>query len=100
MRVGTFAYYACKKRPLTLISAETLHLYCRMKVLFKQSRDSLSSHEIKKKLREEGFTIGRYKVRKLIEKLKLIVKQRITSPLIFAYLIFYSIMFGDLSEAE
>jgi putative transposase len=48
-----------------------------MKALFKQSRDSLGSREMKKKLREEGFTIGRYKVRKLMKKLKLKVKQRI-----------------------
>jgi putative transposase len=77
MQVGTSAYYAWKKRPAKLISAETLHLHRRMKVLFERSRDSLGSREMKKKLREEGFTIGRYKVRKLMEKLKLIVKQRI-----------------------
>ncbi|MCF6194022.1 MAG: IS3 family transposase [Kangiellaceae bacterium] len=77
MRVGTSAYYAWKKRPAKLISATTLHLYRRMKALFKQSRDSLGSREMKKRLREEGFTIGRYKVRKLMKKLKLKVKQRI-----------------------
>ncbi|RLB66880.1 MAG: IS3 family transposase, partial [Deltaproteobacteria bacterium] len=77
MQVGTSAYYDWKKRPAKLISAETLHLYRRMKALFEQSRDSLGSREMKKKLREEGFTIGRYKVRKLMEKLKLKVKQRI-----------------------
>lgn len=77
MQVGPSAYYAWKKRPAKLISAETLHLHRRMKALFEKSRDSLGSREMKKKLREEGFTIGRYKVRKLMEKLKLIVKQRI-----------------------
>ncbi len=71
MHVSPSAYYAWKKRPGTLISAETLHLYRRMKALFMRSR------EMMKKLREEGLTIGRYKVRKLMEKLKLIVKQRI-----------------------
>ena len=58
MQVGTSAYYAWKKRPAKLISPETLHLYRRMKALFKQSRDGLGSREMKKKLREEGFTIG------------------------------------------
>ena len=62
MRVGTSAYYAWKKRPARLISVETLHLYRRMKALFKQSRASLGRREMKKKLREAGFTIGRYKV--------------------------------------
>jgi len=76
MQVGTSAYYAWKKRPAKLISAETLHLHRRMKALFKQSRDSLGSREMKKKLREEGFIIGRYKVRELMKKLKLKVKQR------------------------
>ena len=77
MGVGTSAYYGWKKRPGKLICATTLHLYHRMKALFQRSRDSLGSREMKKKLREEGFTIGRYKVRKLMKSLKLKVKQRI-----------------------
>ncbi len=69
MQVSTSAYYTWKKRPGQLISAETLHLHRRMKALFKQSRSSLGSREMMKKLREEGFQIGRYKVRKLMTKL-------------------------------
>ena len=61
MQVGTSVYYAWRKRPGKLISAETLRLYRRMKALFKRSRDSLGSREMMKKLREEGFHIGRYK---------------------------------------
>ena len=61
MRVSCSAYYTWKKRPGTLISAETLHLYRRMKALFEQSRNSLGSREMMKKLREEGIQIGRYK---------------------------------------
>lgn len=60
-----------------MISAETLHLYRRIKVLFKQSRNSLGSREMMKKLREEGFQIGRYKVRNVMKKLDLKVTQRI-----------------------
>lgn len=77
MQVSRSAYYDWYKRPRKPISAEALHLYHRMKTLFKQSRDSLGSREMMKKCREEGFTVGRYKVRKLMKKLKLIVKQRI-----------------------
>jgi putative transposase len=77
MQVSTSAYYAWEKRPGKLMSAETLHLYRRMKALFKQSRDSLGSREMMKKLREEGFEIGRYKVRSVMKKLKLKVTQRI-----------------------
>ena len=77
MRVSTSAYYAWKKRPENLISAETLRLHRRMKALFKQSRNSLGSREMMKKLREEGIHIGRYKVRNVMKKLNLKVTQRI-----------------------
>jgi len=71
------SYYEWKKRPAKLMSAETLHLHRRMKVLFEQSRESLGSREMMKKLREESFEIGRYKVRKLMKKLNVIVKHLI-----------------------
>ena len=77
MQVSTSAYYAWKKRPGQLISADVLHLHRRMKVLFEQSRESLGSREMMKKLREEGIQIGRYKVGKLMKRLNLKVTQRI-----------------------
>jgi len=77
MQVSTSAYYAWCKRPGKLISADTLHLYRRMKALFKGSRDSLGTREMVKKLREEGVEIGRYKARSLMAKLNLKVRQRI-----------------------
>jgi len=77
MQVGTSAYYDWNRRPGKLISADMLHLYRRMKALFKRSRDSLGSREMMKKLREEGFKIGRYKVRSLMTRLNLIVRQRV-----------------------
>jgi len=77
MQVSTSAYYTWKKQPGKLISADVLHLHRRMKALFKQSRDSLGSREMMKKLREEGFQIGRYKVRNVMKKLDLKVTQRV-----------------------
>ncbi len=77
MQVSTSAYYAWKKRPGRLISVDVLHLHRCMQVLFKQSRNSLGNCEMMKKLREEGFQIGRYKVRNLMKKLKLKVTQRV-----------------------
>lgn len=77
MQVSKSAYYEWLKRPGELISAETLSLYRRMKKLFSDSRESLGSREMTKKLRKEGFNIGRYRVRKLMKKLKLVVRQRI-----------------------
>jgi putative transposase len=76
MGVSPSAYYAWLKRPAQLISSQTLHLYRRVKVLFKQSRGSLGNREMMKKLREEGFKIGRYKVRSVMAKLNLKAIQR------------------------
>lgn len=77
MQVSTSAFYDWKRRPDELISAETLSLYRRMKVLFEASRNSLGSREMMKKLRKEGYRIGRYKVRNLMKNLGLIVTQRV-----------------------
>ena len=77
MQVSRSAYYAWLKRPAKLISAEELQLYRRTKALFKASRDSLGSRELSKKLREEGFKVGRYRTRTLMRKLSLIVRQRV-----------------------
>jgi putative transposase len=65
------------KKPGELISAQTLRLYRRAKVLFKASRNSLGSRELAKALRKEGFEITRYRAIKLMERLKLVVTQRI-----------------------
>lgn len=77
MQVSKSAYYDWLKRPAKVISAEFLHLCRRMKVLFEQSRNSLGSRELMKKLREEGFKIGRERVRNLMVKLDLKVTQRL-----------------------
>lgn len=77
MQVSKSAFYAWKARPATLISAADLHLYRRAKELFHASRDSLGSRELAKKLREEGMSISRERTRKLMQKLGLVVKQRI-----------------------
>jgi len=77
MQVGKTAFYDWLGRPAKVISAEELHLHRRMKALFERSRNSLGSREMTKKLREEGFQIGRYKVRKLMDKLGLKVTQRV-----------------------
>ncbi len=77
MQVSKSAYYAWTIRPATLISADELHLYRRAKELFRASRDSLGSRELAKNLREEGIIISRERMRKLMKKLGLVVKQRI-----------------------
>ena len=77
MQVSKSAYYDWLNRPAKVISAEELHLRRRVKTLFERSRDSLGSREMARKLREEGFKISRYRVRKLMKELGLIVKQRV-----------------------
>jgi len=59
MQVSPPTHYAWKKRPGQLISADILHLHRWMKALFERSRDNLGSREMMKKLREEGFQVGR-----------------------------------------
>jgi transposase InsO family protein len=76
MQVSRSTYYAWYQCPAKLISAETLHLYRRAKELFNASRQSLGSRELSKKLRSEGFEIGREATRTLMKRLKLVVKQR------------------------
>lgn len=76
MQVSHAAYYAWLKRQAEVITAEELHLYRRIKQLFAASRGSLGSREMVKKLRKEGFAIGRYRVRSLMKRLKLKVIQR------------------------
>lgn len=76
MQVSRSAYYAWKERPAKIISSDELHLHRRAKELFKASRESLGSRELCKKLRAEGFEIGREKTRSLMKKLKLKVRQR------------------------
>lgn len=77
MGVGTTAYYDWKNRSSPEITQDILRLHRRMKRLFEQSRNSLGSREMMKKLREEGFRIGRYRVRNLMKNLGLIVTQRL-----------------------
>ncbi len=77
MKVSSSAYYDWKKRPAEIISLLEFMLYLRCKALFKHSRESLGSRQLAKKLREEGFTIGRYKTRTIMRQLGLRVVQRV-----------------------
>lgn len=77
MSVSRSTYYAWCKRPAKVITSAELHLYRRLKALFKESRNSLGSRELSRKLREEGFYIGRYRARTLMRRLNLKVRQRV-----------------------
>ncbi len=77
MNVSRSGFYAWRNRPAKFISESELMLYRRAKALFKESRQSLGSRQLIKKLRKEGFKVGRDKVTRLMDKLDLKVKQRI-----------------------
>jgi putative transposase len=54
-------------------------LYRRARIWFKASRNSLGSTDLAKALPKEGFEITRYRAIKSMERLKLVVTQRIES---------------------
>lgn len=76
MSVSKSGYYDWYKRPAKVINLDTLTLYRRVRHLFKKSRGSLGSREMVKRLRKEGYQVGRYLVRKIMQRLRLKVTQR------------------------
>lgn len=77
MSFSRSGYYDWVKRPQAIITEEQLRLYRRAKALFIASRNSLGSRELMKRLRKEGFKVGRNKVIKLMKTLNLKVEQRV-----------------------
>ena len=78
MNVSRSGYYAWKCRKPTLIDMHEYRLERRAKSLFDESRGSLGSRQLTQQLREEGYTVGRYKIRNLMKRLGLVVQQRQT----------------------
>ena len=76
LHVTKSAYYDWRQRGCPVISAETFALCARMKALFAQSRESLGSRGLTKSLRKDGFTVGRYRIRRLMKQLELAVKPK------------------------
>lgn len=76
LELSRSGFYAWRKRPAKLISAQELKLYYTAKDVFDKSRESLGSRELMKVLRKKNFNIGRTKTRSIMRKLKLIVRQR------------------------
>jgi putative transposase len=76
MNVSRSAYYSWLKRPAKLITEQELMLYRRCKLLFNMNSQSAGARTWMKLLRKEGFNVGIYRVRRLMMKLSLVVKQR------------------------
>ena len=76
LEVPRSAYYDWRDRPDRVIPAQELALRRRMKALFDASRGSLGSRTLTHNLRQEGFDVGRTRVRSLMKKLGLVVKSK------------------------
>jgi putative transposase len=76
MGVKRSRYYDWKARGGKVIAPQALELRRRMKALFAESRQSLGSRRMSKKLRDEGFDMGRYGARRLMKALGLVVKAK------------------------
>ena len=63
-------------RPSKMITAEAFSLYSTVKEVFFESRASLGSRALVKVLKKSGFKVGRYKVRRIMRTLNLVVQQR------------------------
>lgn len=77
MQVSRSHYYNCVKVKQNQIDENQVRLENRIKALFEKHKQNYGSRRLMKALREEGFEIGRYRVRKLMKKLNLFVKQKL-----------------------
>jgi putative transposase len=75
MRVSSSAWYAWHKKPVVLPPDDT-GIRVRLKALFTASREAAGSRTLVKKLREEGVTVSRWRVMKLMQEEGLVCRQR------------------------
>lgn len=75
MRVSSSAWYAWHKKPVVL-SPDDTGIRVRLKALFIASREGAGSRTLVKKLREEGVTVSRWRVMKLMQEEGLVCRQR------------------------
>ena len=59
-----------------MIGPEELAVRRRMKSLFTDSRQSMGSRRLSRQLTAEGFSIGRYRARRLMKSMGLVVKSK------------------------
>ncbi len=70
------SYYAWRARGGKVIGPEELAVRRRMKSLFTDSRQSMGSRRLSRQLTAEGFSIGRYRARRLMKSMGLVVKSK------------------------
>ena len=75
MQVSVSAYYDwCRISTKQVVTFDIVQLESRVKALFSESRQSMGSRKMSHNLKQEGFAVGRYKARKLMQKLNLVVR--------------------------
>lgn len=83
MGVSRSAYYECYNLNGKLIDAQQLHIFLRAKSVVSKISQSLRRREMRENFGGEGFIVGLYSVRKLMDKLGLYFTQcvacRVTS---------------------
>jgi transposase InsO family protein len=77
MRVNRSYYYEFIKNEQNQIDEELETLKIRLPVLFETHKQNYGSRRLMRALWAEGFKIGRYRVRKLMKSLGLLVKQKL-----------------------
>lgn len=75
-RSGFYDYLSRLSHPM--IDAEETMLIARIQAIAAKTRSSYGSRRMTKALQEEGFQVGRYKVRRLMKEAGVVVKRRNT----------------------
>ena len=77
MKVNRSYYYDFIKNKKNQVDENLETVKKRLKALFEKNKQIYGSRRLMKALRDEGFKIGRYMVRKLMKSLELFVKQKL-----------------------
>lgn len=75
MRVSSSAWYAWRNKPIASLPEDTA-IRVMLKEKFSASRESAGSRTLVKKLCEEGVTVSRWRVRKIMREEGLVCRQR------------------------
>lgn len=76
MVVSESAYYAWHARPKNVVCLKMVAIERRIKALFIESKSSIGSRKISKQLKKEGYVVGRYLARRIMNEHHLVVRRK------------------------
>lgn len=77
MQVSISAYYEWVAKTSTItLDPGTVKLEAKARALFFESKKSMGSRKLSRHLKQEGFSVGRFKARHLMKKLNLVVQKK------------------------